>query len=50
MFDDAIRAMRNEVTGDILDAKHQYFEQHSGSDGRIPCRLTGKLMTVDQSG
>jgi hypothetical protein len=27
--------MRNEVTGDILDVKHKYFEQYSDSDGRI---------------
>jgi hypothetical protein len=42
-------ALRIEVRGDVLDAKRKYFEDHGDDAGRVPCRLTNKLVTIDEA-
>jgi hypothetical protein len=44
-----IAALRTEVQDDILQAKRHYFAAHSDALGRVPCALTGTLVTVDQA-
>jgi len=40
-------ALRIEVKGEVLEAKRKYFEDHGDDAGRVPCILTGKLVTID---
>jgi hypothetical protein len=42
-------ALRAEVGQDIARAKQRYFDDHADADGRIPCAMTGALITSTQS-
>jgi hypothetical protein len=44
-----IRALRIEVQQDILQAKHHYFELNGDELGRVPCKLTRTLVTIDEA-
>jgi hypothetical protein len=44
-----IRALRIEVQQDILQAKRHYFELNSDELGRVPCKETGALVTIDEA-
>jgi hypothetical protein len=41
--------LRIEVRDDVLDAKRRYFEEHGDKYGRVPCSVTGKLVTIDEA-
>lgn len=43
-FSDACRAA---VMADLHAAKRRFFVKHSDAEGRVPCELTGKLVTID---
>jgi hypothetical protein len=44
-----IRALRIEVQQDILQAKRHYFELNGDELGRVPCKETGALVTIDEA-
>jgi hypothetical protein len=44
-----LKALRKEVEDDILTAKRTYFERNGDEAGRVPCLLTGALITIDQA-
>jgi len=44
-----IRALRIEVQQDILQAKRDYFELNGDELGRVPCKETGALVTIDEA-
>jgi len=44
-----IRALRIEVQQDILQAKRDYFEHNGDELGRVPCKETGALVTIDEA-
>jgi hypothetical protein len=44
---EALRAMRAEVVDDILGKKHDYFREHGGPDGTVPCAITNVPITID---
>lgn len=46
---DAKRAMRGEITADILAAKRDYFAKHANAAGEICCPLTGNWITIDDA-
>jgi hypothetical protein len=41
--------LRIEVREDVLGAKRKYFEDHGDDAGRVPCSVTGKLVTIDEA-
>jgi hypothetical protein len=46
---DAKKAMRAEITPDILAAKEAYFAKHADAAGRIRCPITGEWITSDEA-
>ena len=44
-----IKALRIEVQQDILQAKRHYFELNGDALGRVPCKETGTLVTIDEA-
>ena len=44
-----IRALRKEVEDDVLRAKREYFELNGDSHGRVPCKLAGTPVTIDEA-
>jgi hypothetical protein len=46
---EAIKAMRAEVIGDILQKKRDYFRDHAGLDGTVPCALTNMPISLDEA-
>jgi hypothetical protein len=45
----ALQAMRAEVEPDILDKRQEYFDTYGDAERRIPCRLSGELVTFEQT-
>lgn len=41
------QACRMAVQADIAAAKRAFFRQHADAQGRVPCELTGTLVTVE---
>ena len=48
-FDMVVAALRAEVQEDILQAKRSYFDTHGDAAGRVPCVLTGKLISISEA-
>jgi hypothetical protein len=46
---EAIRALRAEVAGDILDKKREFFQENGDDQGRVPCAITGAPVTLEES-
>jgi hypothetical protein len=44
-----IQAMRAEVGEDIRQAKLAYFAQHADGNGRVPCAVSGNLVTIEEA-
>jgi hypothetical protein len=45
----ALQAMRAEVGEDIAQRKREWFQDHGDAGGRVPCTVTGALVTIDQA-
>lgn len=46
---EAMRAMREEVQADIMQAKRDHFARHGDATGRIVCPVSGKRVTIEES-
>jgi hypothetical protein len=44
-----LKALRNEVGMDIARAKGRFFDEHADESGRVPCAVSGKLITIVES-
>lgn len=42
-------ACREAVGGDLAAAKRRHFREHGDAEGRVPCELTGNLITIDEA-
>ena len=42
-------ACRNAVLSDIRAAKRLFFDTHGDHEGRVPCDITGRLITKDEA-
>jgi hypothetical protein len=43
------KTLRYEVSQDILEARQRYFAANADEHGRVPCRLTGVMVSIDQA-
>jgi hypothetical protein len=41
-----LEAMRNEVSEEILQLKHDYFRKHGDAAHKVPCAETGELVSI----
>lgn len=44
-----IAACRAAVAPDIARAKRAFFVEHADADGRVPCEITGTLLTIEEA-
>jgi hypothetical protein len=42
-------ACRVSVAADLVAAKKQHFKEHGDTEGRVPCEITGKLVTIERA-
>lgn len=48
-LNEAIAALRAEVTEDILQKKRDWFRRHGNADGKVPCAISGGLITIEEA-
>jgi len=48
-FAEALRALRAEVTEDTNQMKWEYFRSSKHPDQKVPCALTGRLLSLDEA-
>jgi hypothetical protein len=44
-----LKALRNEVGMDIARAKGRFFDEHADEGSRVPCAVSGRLVTIVES-
>jgi hypothetical protein len=49
ILSEVVKALRAEVDEDIRRAKAAYFAEHADAEGKVPCPLTGKLVTINEA-
>jgi hypothetical protein len=48
-FAETLRAMRTEVVEDIKQMKWEFFRASTHPDGKAPCALTGRLLSLEEA-
>lgn len=48
-FAETLRAMRSEVVEDIKQMKWEFFRASTHTDGKAPCALTGRLLSLEEA-
>jgi hypothetical protein len=46
---EALRALRQEVQNDIMQAKREHFARHADAEGRVLCAVSGVRTTIEES-
>jgi len=48
-FAETLRALRTEVVEDIKQMKWEFFRASTHPDGKTPCALTGRLLSLEEA-
>jgi hypothetical protein len=46
---EAVRALRAEVTEDILEKKREWFRANADADGKVQCAISGRLISPEEA-
>lgn len=46
---EALRALREEVQDDIMQAKREHFAHHADAEGRVLCPVSGRRISIDEA-
>lgn len=49
VFSEVLRALRMEVAEETKQMKWGFFRESTNPDGKVPCALTGRLLTLDEA-